>query len=185
MNFTENTQPENSLADFVALEYILLGDLRDLLEEPEPDEQTAHWIGAVLDALLEALPREMELKSEGGYLQPVLEQFPNWASLIGDLASEKHALFDKLRELRAQIGPPGRVRAIGHRNSPRPARMDDAVDGPRPARTPDHAKRLHPRCRLRRLNPPLPPSHSIAPPRCARRWGGISFGGVENPADCP
>ncbi len=106
MSFTENTQPDSSLADFVALEYILLGDLRDLLEEPQPDEQTVHWIGAVLDALLEALPREMELKSEGGYLQPVLEQFPNWAPLIGDLASEKESLFQKLGELRLQMDHP-------------------------------------------------------------------------------
>ncbi len=48
----------------------------------------------------------MELKSEGGYLQPVLEQFPNWAPLIGDLASEKHALFEKLGDLRGQLHHP-------------------------------------------------------------------------------
>lgn len=103
MAMTEPNPPENSLADYVALEYILLGDLRDLLEEAKSDEQTIRWIAAVLDALLEALPAEMELKSRGGYLQPVLEQFPNWAGQIGDLASEKQLLFEKLRELRVQL----------------------------------------------------------------------------------
>ena len=106
MAMTEHNPPENSLADYVALEYILLGDLRDLLEEAKSDEETTRWIAAVLDALLETLPAEMELKSQGGYLQPVLEQFPNWAGQIGDLASEKQILFEKLRELRVQLHHP-------------------------------------------------------------------------------
>jgi hypothetical protein len=90
----------------LALEYILLGDLRDLLEEAKTDEQTTRWITAVLDALLEAMPCEMEMKSQGGYMQPVLEQFPNWAGQIGDLAREKQDLFDKLHELRLQLHSP-------------------------------------------------------------------------------
>lgn len=106
MDMTEHTSPENSLADCMALEYILLGDLRDLLEEAKTDEFTIRWITAVLDALLEAMPCEMELKSEGGYLEAVLEQFPNWAGQIGDLAREKQDLFDKLRELRLQLHSP-------------------------------------------------------------------------------
>ena len=106
MDMTEHNPADNPLADYMALEYILLGDLRDLLEEGQSDEQTTRWIMAVLDALLDAMPREMELKSEGGYLQPVLEQFPNWASLIGDLAREKQLLFEKLYELRLQLHSP-------------------------------------------------------------------------------
>ena len=56
------------------LEYILLGDLRDLLEE-SADEETAHWLEVVLDALLDTLPEEFALKSdqvaklEAGYSQ--------------------------------------------------------------------------------------------------------------------
>ena len=106
MAMTEHTPHDNNLADYVALEYILLGDLRDLLEEAGSDEQTTRWIIAVLDALLEAMPHEMELKSKGGYLQPVLEQFPNWAGQIGDLAAEKRSLYEKLYELRAEIDRP-------------------------------------------------------------------------------
>jgi len=113
MALTEHNFPEeNSLADYIALEYILLGDLRDLLEENPSDEQTTRWIVAVLDALLEALPVEMELKSQGGYLQPVLEQFPNWAGQIGDLAREKQLLFEKLRELRVQMECPGTYESL-------------------------------------------------------------------------
>ena len=112
MATTEHTPPDNSLADFVALEYILLGDLRDLLEEARSDEETTRWIAAVLDALLEALPQEMELKARGGYLQPVLDQFPNWAGQIGDLASEKQLLFEKLGELRVQLHCPGTYEVI-------------------------------------------------------------------------
>ncbi len=106
MNWTDQPSPEHTLADYVALEYILLGDLRDLLEEAESDEQTTRWVVAVLDALLEMLPHEIELKSEGGYLQEVLEQYPNWAGLVGELASEKQALFEKLGELRFQLHCP-------------------------------------------------------------------------------
>ena len=106
MSTTEGNRHEKSLADNMALEYILLGDLRDLLEEAKTDEETTRWITAVLDALLEAMPFEMELKSQGGYLQPVLEQFPNWAGQIGDLAREKQELFYKLRELRLQLHSP-------------------------------------------------------------------------------
>jgi hypothetical protein len=96
----------------MALEYILLGDLRDLLEEAKTDEQTLRWITAVLDALLEAMPYEMELKCRDGYLQPVLEQFPNWAGQIGDLAREKQDLFDKLRELRLELHSPDAFSAL-------------------------------------------------------------------------
>ncbi|MCA9073266.1 MAG: hypothetical protein KDA84_30290 [Planctomycetaceae bacterium] len=114
MATTEHNSRDNSLADSVALEYILLGDLQDLLGEPQPDEQTTRWIVAVLDALLDALPREMELKSEGGYLQPVLEQFPNWAGQIGDLATEKEYLFQKLHELRVQVESPGSFEVLAN-----------------------------------------------------------------------
>lgn len=114
MTTTERNPHDASLADYIALEYILLGDLRDLLSEAEPDEQTTRWITAVLDALLDALPHEMELKAQGGYLQPVLDQFPNWAAQIGELASEKEQLFQKLHELRVQVETPGSFEVLAN-----------------------------------------------------------------------
>ena len=43
-------------------EYILLGDLRDLLEDP-PSDENRKWLVAVLDALIDTLPKEFALKS--------------------------------------------------------------------------------------------------------------------------
>lgn len=92
-----------SLEDYSALEHILLGDLRDALEEPSTP-QTARWLAAVLDALLETLPREMELREEGGYLAEVVEQFPNWSDQVDRLRAEHRELYGKLALLRAQLG---------------------------------------------------------------------------------
>jgi len=69
--------PDHLLEDYAAMEYILLSDLRDLLEEPA-DDMTRKWLRAVLDALLKTLPWELELQDAGGYLSEVLEQYPNW-----------------------------------------------------------------------------------------------------------
>ncbi|MEZ6048536.1 MAG: hypothetical protein R3C11_23770 [Planctomycetaceae bacterium] len=49
------------------LEYILLGDLRDVLEE-NPDQSTVNWMVAIIDTLLTTLPRELDLAESGQYL---------------------------------------------------------------------------------------------------------------------
>jgi hypothetical protein len=87
------------IADCTALEYILLGDLRDLLEEP-PDRHTTKWLMAVLDELLATLPRELRLRQRGGYLTEVLEQYPSWHVHVERLRQEKHALYGKLLAMR-------------------------------------------------------------------------------------
>ena len=96
------TQPRldgRLLEEYLALEYILLGDLRDVLEE-EPDEQSRKWLLAVLDALLDAMPREFELKCHGGgYLCEVLEQYPNWYGQVESLKEEREQLYAHLRRL--------------------------------------------------------------------------------------
>src|SRR5262245_36103537 len=66
----------DSYARYSVLEYLLLGDLRDLLEEP-PDTETRRWLLAVLEELLNLLPNEFEFEDQGGYLSEVREQFPN------------------------------------------------------------------------------------------------------------
>lgn len=90
------------LAECFALEYILLGDLRDLLEEP-PDEQNRRWLREVLDALLDTVPREFALRQEGGYLEEVVQRQPNWCSQVDELLAEKPRLYATLRECRDQI----------------------------------------------------------------------------------
>ena len=102
MNRIHLAPTDHLLEEYAALEYILLGDLRDLLEEP-PDKQTRRWLIAVLDALLETLPREMQLQEEGGYLSEVLEQYPNWYDQVDHLHNEHRALYFKLGEFRQRI----------------------------------------------------------------------------------
>lgn len=90
------------LGKYTSLEYILLGDLRDLLEE-RADDENRKWLLAVLDALLETLPMEFDLKEEDGYLAEVLEQFPSWFTQVERLHNDHEVLFYKLKELRGRI----------------------------------------------------------------------------------
>jgi hypothetical protein len=90
------------LEHYTSLEYILLGDLRDLLEEPA-DEETRKWLLAVLDTLLETLPREFDLEDEDGYMSEVLERYPNWSNQVERLHRDHDLLFLKLKELRGRI----------------------------------------------------------------------------------
>jgi hypothetical protein len=91
------------LQEYGALEYILLGDLRDLLEEPA-NRHTRVWLIAVLDALLDTLPREMALKEASGYLNEVLDEFPSWYRHVEDLQNEQRLLFLALQALRDRLG---------------------------------------------------------------------------------
>lgn len=94
---------EQMLTDCEALEYILLGDLRDLLEET-PDRRDCKWLMAVLDTLLETLPKEDELQeNSGGYLSEVVENFPNWSDEVDRLQQTRYELYEKLSALRHRI----------------------------------------------------------------------------------
>ena len=84
------------------LEYILLGDLRDLLEEPADDE-TAQWLIAVLDVLLKTLPEEHRLMSDSGYLFEIVENVPHWDQKVADLENEYYRLLRKLTHLKRQV----------------------------------------------------------------------------------
>jgi len=90
------------LERYSSLEYILLGDLRDLLEEPA-DNENRRWLLAVLDALLETLPAEFDLEDEDGYMAEVLERFPSWSGAVERLHRDHDALFARLKELRGRI----------------------------------------------------------------------------------
>lgn len=98
--------PSDSTADrlrhCVELEYILLGDLRDLLDD-ELNEQTKGWLLAVLDVLLKTLPEQYELKAQDGYLGEVLDAFPNWERVVDNLENQQMALVGSLSQLREQI----------------------------------------------------------------------------------
>ena len=94
------TNPRRTYEEYSTLEYLLLGDLRAALEEIE-DESSHRWLIAVLDALLEALPRKPAT------LRTVSEAFsPKAPSVSKDavetLCSEQRLLRDALADLRAQ-----------------------------------------------------------------------------------
>jgi hypothetical protein len=95
-----------SLEDYTALEYILLGDLRDLLEEAA-DQYTRRWLVAVLDALLETLPLQMALKESSGYLNEVLDEYPSWYRHVEDLQNEQRLLVLSLQALRDRLETAG------------------------------------------------------------------------------
>jgi hypothetical protein len=90
------------LEQYRTLEYILLGDLRDLLEEPA-NRYTRRWLAAVLDALLDTLPREMAIKEADGYLDVVLEEYPSWYRQVEELQNEQQLLFLALQSLRDRL----------------------------------------------------------------------------------
>ncbi|HEY3968675.1 MAG TPA: hypothetical protein VGM05_29270 [Planctomycetaceae bacterium] len=90
------------LDHYSSLEYILLGDLRDVLEE-RPDAESRRWLVAVLDALLETLPREFDLEDADGYMIDVLERHPSWSGQVDRLHRDHDLLFTKLKELRGRV----------------------------------------------------------------------------------
>ena len=102
MNTAGTNVRSEQLEQYSTLEYILLGDLRDLLEDSD-DEVTCKWLLAVLEALLDTLPREFDLEEQDGYLLEVLENYPNWVEEVNRLRSQHGSLFNRLTELREQI----------------------------------------------------------------------------------
>jgi|GEM_PF-719663 len=92
-----------ALEEISALEYILLGDLLDLLEEADGDAGAWKWISEILDTLLKMMPREFELQDAGGYMEEVLEEQPNWQGQVRNLYQERCDLLKKLNELRIRM----------------------------------------------------------------------------------
>ncbi len=98
----DRVSTSEQMEQYTSLEFILLGDLRDLLEEPV-DKYTHRWLRAVLDVLLDTLPRQWELREEGGYFADVLRHHPYWYTEVDELRRRQHKLYDKLRHLRARL----------------------------------------------------------------------------------
>jgi len=118
MDTSESEATNTLLQEYATLEYILLGDLRDLLEEAA-DATTRKWLAAVLDALLDTLPRQFDLKARDGYLDFVIEAFPTWSAEVVRLRQEHIELFSKLQMLRDCIDQRARFEDIA----------DDVRDG--------------------------------------------------------
>lgn len=102
MTISRPTTPRENYARYSVLEYLLIGDLRDLLEEP-PDNETRRWLLAVLEELLSLLPAEFEFEDQDGYLADVCEQNPNWSNRVEQLHHQREDLYSNLLELRNHI----------------------------------------------------------------------------------
>ena len=102
MALARPTPSRDAYARNSVLEYLLIGDLRDLLEEPA-DNETRRWLLAVLEELLDLLPNEFEYEDQGGYLADVCEQNPNWSNKVERLHRERESLYFSLLELRNRI----------------------------------------------------------------------------------
>ena len=105
-------QPDNTTADDrsirqdAALEQLLLGDLLDLLNDPD-DPQNPIWLLSVMEALLRIFPKEVSCEDAGGYLQEVLEVYPSWERQVQALHREHISLELNLRELRQEVSQSG------------------------------------------------------------------------------
>ncbi|GAB5442958.1 MAG: hypothetical protein Fues2KO_33070 [Fuerstiella sp.] len=103
MNESPRETQVRSLADCNEFQYLLLGDLRDLLEE-KPDETNRRWLLEVLNVLVELMPEERRLHEDGGgYMAEVLDEFPSWNRQVMRLHLKKLHLDYALRELRNRI----------------------------------------------------------------------------------
>lgn len=108
------------------LEYLLIGDLRDLLEE-SPDNETRRWLLAVLEELLNLLPNEFEYEDQGGYLAEVCDQNPNLSSTVDRLHREHEGLYFSLLELRNRIADEQSFEFIADEMKPKLRRWIEAA----------------------------------------------------------
>lgn len=93
------------------LEYLLIGDLRQLLNHPFT-AQTRMSLLSILDRLIENLPRQIHVPNEQGYLSVVLERCPNSHGQIEALRSGNQKCIEALQALRNQINQDMPVTAI-------------------------------------------------------------------------
>jgi hypothetical protein len=89
--------------EFAALEHILLGDLRELLNGDARDPEIRRWLLAVLDVLADMLPCQVALEEHGGYLDEVREEYPEWEDTIASLLRQQFELIRRLSELRERL----------------------------------------------------------------------------------
>lgn len=96
-----NTNRYAESGNATALEFLLLGDLRDLLDQPESIESN-FWLQALLDRLIVTMATLCDEESHDEYLEFVRERFPNWTPKVEQLHYERWRLFVTLKSLRAR-----------------------------------------------------------------------------------
>lgn len=102
MSFSATFPRHYTLQQITELDYILLGDLRDVLHE-EMTEQTRKWLIAIVETLLKTVPEEFRLREQGGYLEHVLECRPTLNGEVQKLRLEHATLVDQLKQLETRL----------------------------------------------------------------------------------
>lgn len=111
MSRKQSTNPISQLGRYAEMQYILLGDLREVLES-RPGLAERNWMLTILDALLDTLPKHFSLREEGGYMTEVLKEFPYWEPAVEQLRSEHQPLVQTLSELRERVASGSRYKQV-------------------------------------------------------------------------
>ena len=84
------------------LEFLLLGDLRDVLGE-ESSEQNRKWLLAIVETLLKTVPQEFALRERDGYLEEIILCCPEVDREVQYLLKEHQTLRTRLVQLRDEL----------------------------------------------------------------------------------
>lgn len=95
----------NELQQYSTFHTLLLDDLRELLEE-RLDAENSRWVHAIVDQLCTNLQREFALEDQAGYLEEVLERFPNWLQRVERLRRNRLGLISDLKQLQGKLNNP-------------------------------------------------------------------------------
>jgi hypothetical protein len=109
MSFESRTPVAAPPHEFAALEHILLGDLRELLDGDPRDQETRRWLIAVLDLLADMLPCQFALEEHGGDPDEVREMDEEHED---GLHRQRNALICSLSELRDRLGDDRQAAAV-------------------------------------------------------------------------
>ncbi len=86
--------------EYATLEYLLLGDLRAAMDEPMDDAASRRWLVTVIEALLQAMPRKLEVTR---LVLRALDDGRRTASIQDELFAEQQDLLRRLQSIHAQI----------------------------------------------------------------------------------
>lgn len=93
------------------IEYLLIGDIRTLLEE-KVDSQARSSLLVLMNRLILNLPDVLELSTENGYLGIVAERRPSWSRQINALYQANLDCVSSLRLLRDSLENDTSIAAI-------------------------------------------------------------------------
>ena len=92
----------DTLEACIWFEYLLLGDLRQLLQEPTGHDRHK-WLAALVAAFIDNLARLSQMRDDGGNASDVLDELPHWHRGIADFLDDSGPERLRLEEFRARV----------------------------------------------------------------------------------